>query len=308
MAQFTMLVEALMRALVTTPDTKSGLRLREAPDPVAAPDQVIVEVRNSSLNHGDVGFSATEAPGKVMGWDAAGVVVQAAADGTGPAIGVNVLTFGSDGAWAEKRAVSVQELAVVPDGVDLAVASALPIAGVTALRALRRSGELTGKRVLITGASGGVGRYAIQLAALEGAEVVALARRGGGLAELGAHEVVADLDDVKPVDIVLENIGGPTLVRAWELVRTGGVLQSIGWTSMQPAVFQPYATVAPAKSLVSFDAGNGYGPDLAYLLKLVADGKLTVDIGWRGSWTRFDEAAAALFDRQVTGKAVLDID
>lgn len=297
-----------MRALVTTPNTEFGLELREAPDPVPSPDQVVIDVRNSSLNHGDVGFSATEAPGKVMGWDAAGVVVNAAANGEGPQVGATVLTSGGGGGWAEKRAVSVGELAVIPDEVDVAVAAALPVAGVTALRALRRSGELSGKRVLITGASGGVGRYAIQLAALAGAEVVALARRGDGLAALGAAEVVAELDDVKPVDVVLENVGGETLVRAWELLRGGGVLQSIGWTSMRPAVFQPYATVGAAKSLVAFEAGTGYGPDLAYLLTLVADGKLTVDVGWRGSWTRFDEAAAALLGRTVTGKAVIDID
>lgn len=224
-----------------------------------------------------------------MGWDAAGVVTQAAADGSGPAVGTKVLTFGSD-------------------DVDLAVASTLPVAGVTAVRALRLSGPLQGKRVLITGASGGVGRYAIQLATIEGAHVIALARRGEGLAELGAREVMSDLDNVGPVDVVLENVGGPTLVRSWELLKTGGVLQSIGWTFLEPATFPPYATVAPAKFLVSFQSGTGYGPDLEKVLKLVAEGKLTVDIGWRGSWNQFDEAAAALFGRQVTGKAVVEID
>ncbi|SMC54915.1 zinc-binding dehydrogenase [Kibdelosporangium aridum] len=297
-----------MRALVTTPDTKFGLLLKEAPDPVPSADQVIIEVKNASLNHGDVAMAAGAAPGRVQGWDAAGVVVQAAADGTGPEVGARVVSFGPNGAWAEKRAVSVKELAVVPDSVDLAVASTLPVAGVTAARALHRSGDLAGKRVLITGASGGVGRYAIQIATQEGAHVVALARRGDGLAELGAKEVVADLDNVEPVDIVLENVGGPTLVRSWELLKTGGVLQSIGWTSMEPAVFQPYATVTDPKSLVAFQSGNHYASDLEYLLKLVADGKLKVDIGWRGSWTEFDEAAAALFGRQVSGKAVLDVD
>ncbi|RSM74816.1 alcohol dehydrogenase [Kibdelosporangium aridum] len=297
-----------MRALVTTPDTKFGLRLKEAPDPVPSPDQVVIDVRNISLNHGDVGSAGGAAADRVLGWDAAGVVVQAAANGNGPDIGARVATFGPTGAWAEKRAVSVKELAVVPDSVDLAVASTLPVAGVAAARALHRSGDLAGKRVLVTGASGGVGRYAIQIAAQEGAHVVALARRGEGLAELGAQEVVSDLDNVEPVDVVVENVGGPTLVRSWELLKTGGVLQSIGWTSMEPAVFQPYATVGPAKSLVAFESGNGYAPDLEYLLKLVADGKLKVDIGWRGSWTEFDEAAAALFGRQVSGKAVLDVD
>jgi NADPH:quinone reductase len=300
-------MEAPMRALVATPDTKFGLQLRDTPDPVASPDQVIIDVRFASLNHGDVGYAAAAPEGKVVGWDAAGVVTQAAADGTGPAVGTKVLTFGPDGAWAQRRAVSVRELAVVPDDVDLAVASTLPVAGVTALRALQLSGPLQGKRVLITGASGGVGRYAIQLAAIQGAHVIALARRGEGLAGLGAEEVVSGLDNVEPVDVVLENVGGPTLVRAWELLNVGGVLQSIGWTSLEPATFPPYATVGPGKTLAAFDSGHTYGPDLAELLKLVAEGKLTVDIGWRGSWNQFDEAAAALLGRQVTGKAVMEI-
>jgi NADPH:quinone reductase-like Zn-dependent oxidoreductase len=85
-------------------------------------------------------------------------------------------------------------------------------------------------------------------------------------------------------------------------------VQSIGWTSLEPATFPPYATVGPGKTLASFHSGDNYGPDLAELLKLVAEGKLTVDIGWRGSWNQFDEAAAALFGRQVTGKAVVEID
>jgi NADPH:quinone reductase len=297
-----------MRALVTTPDTKFGLQLKEAPDPVAASDQVLIDVKFASLNHGDVGFAASTAPGKVMGWDAAGVVTQAAADGTGPAVGTKVLAFGPDGAWAERRAVSVNELAVVPEGVDLAVASTLPVAGVTALRALHRSGSVEGKRVLVTGASGGVGRYTIQLAKIEGAHVIAHARRGEGLAELGADEVVSDLDNVEPVDVVVENIGGTVLVRAWELLKPGGVLQSIGWTSLEPAVFPPYATVGPAKSLVSFTTGDTYGPDMEHLLNLVAEGRLQADIGWQGSWSDFDEAAAALFGRQVSGKAVVEID
>jgi NADPH:quinone reductase len=297
-----------MRALVTTPDTKFGLQLKEAPDPVASPGQVIIDVRFASLNHGDVGMAGQDAEGKVPGWDAAGVVTQAAADGTGPAAGTNVLAYAPDGAWAQRRAVNVADLAVVPDDVDLAVAATLPVAGVTALRALRQSGSIEGKRVLITGASGGVGRYAVQLAKIEGAHVVAHARRGEGLAELGADEVVSDLDNLEPVDVVVENIGGSVLVRAWELLKAGGVLQSIGWTSLEPAVFPPYSTVGPKKSLLAFHAGDGYASDLEHLLKLVAEGRLQVEIGWRGSWTDFDEAAAALFGRQVSGKAVIEID
>jgi NADPH2:quinone reductase len=297
-----------VRALVATPNTKFGLALAEAPDPVASPDQVLIEVKSASLNSGDVRSSANEEPGVVPGWDAAGVVVQAAADGTGPAVGTRVVTFGYGGAWAERRAVTVAEVGVIPDDVDFAVAAALPVAGVTALRALRASGPLSGKRVLVTGASGGVGRYAVQLAAIEGAHVIAATRRGEGLAGLGAKEVVADLDGLEPVEVILDNVGGPQLVAAWALLQPGGVLQSIGWTSGEPAVFPPYGTVGLPKSLKSFQAGTAFGSDMEYLLGLVQQGKLTVDLGYRGSWKQFDDAAAALVGRKVAGKAVVDID
>ncbi|GAA5157602.1 zinc-binding dehydrogenase [Pseudonocardia eucalypti] len=298
-----------MRALAVTPGSTYGLSWREVADPVPAPGEALIEVRNSSLNFGDLSSAPGGAPGTVPGWDAAGVVLAAAEDGSGPKAGDRVVSFSyANGAWAAKRAVATADLAVVPEKVDLAVAAALPVAGVTALRALRVSGALLGRRVLITGASGGVGRYAVQLAALGGAHVIAAANRGAGLAELGAHEVVSTLDGLEPVDVVLDNVGGRQLVQAWGLVKTGGVVQSIGWTSGEPAEFPAYSTVGPAKSLTSFQAGVDFGPDLTALLELVEDGRLKVDIGWRGSWSRFEEAAKALLGRQVTGKAVLDHD
>jgi NADPH2:quinone reductase len=300
--------EVPVRALVVTPNTKFGLELGEAPDPVASPDQVLIEVRHASLNFGDVSSAASGTPGKVPGWDASGIVTQAAADGSGPAVGTEVVSFGYTGAWGKIRAVKTADVAAVPAGVDLAVAAALPTAAAAALRALRASGSVEGRRVLITGASGGVGRYAVQLAAIEGAHVIAASRRGEGLAELGAKEVVAELDGLAPVDVIIDTVGGSQLVRAWGVLAPGGVLQSVGWTSGEPATFPPYGTVGLPKSLMSFETGPAVGTDLEHLLSLIAEDKLTVDLGWRGSWTRFDEAAEALFARKVAGKAVLDLD
>jgi NADPH:quinone reductase-like Zn-dependent oxidoreductase len=97
------------------------------------------------------------------------------------------------------------------------------------------------------------------------------------------------------------------LVGAFELLAPGGNLQSIGWASGEPAVFPPYSTVGPAKSLTSFMMGPAIGPELATLLELIADGRLRVDIGWRGPWDRIDEAVDALLGRRVDGKAVLDV-
>lgn len=300
-----------MRALVVDPAAPAGLALDEVPEPVPGPGQVLIDVRHASLNYGEAAGAATGKPGTVLGWDASGIVAVPAANGTGPAAGTPVVSFGSAGGWAQRRAVSVDELAVVPEAVDLALAAALPVAGVTALRALRAAGSLLGRRVLVTGAAGGVGAFAVQLAALGGAQVIASVGsrlRAEGLAELGAQEVVVGLDIVaEPVDVVIENVGGNHLVRAFELLAPGGSLQSIGGTSGEPAVFPPYATVGPAKSLNAFTAGDLFGADLEYLLALLEAGQLRAEIGWRGPWQDAPQAVAALMARQIRGKAILDV-
>ncbi|GAA0329350.1 zinc-binding dehydrogenase [Actinoallomurus spadix] len=305
-----------MRAVVHDPEASSGLRLSTVPDPVPRPDQALIEVHAASLNFVDVGFLADRSrPGAVPGMDAAGVVIEAAADGSGPPPGTRVVTFGWEaGAWAERRAADTAELAVVPDSVDLGAASALPAAGVTALRALRGLGAVIGRRVLVTGASGGVGRFAVQLAARAGAYVIAAAGgpdRAQGLRDLGADEVVTDLRDVTaPVFGVLENVGGALLAEAFRLLEPGGCAQSIGMASREPTTLdlERERLAGGRKRLEPFAVGReAFGPDLAYLVGLLAQGMLDPQVGWCGPLDRAPEAAEALFARRVRGKAVLDI-
>ncbi|MEU0201568.1 MULTISPECIES: zinc-binding dehydrogenase [unclassified Streptomyces] len=301
-----------VRALVVDPSAPAAVRLGEVADPVPGPDQVLVEVSHASLNYGDLNDarSGRVPVGAVLGSDAAGVVVRAAADGTGPGVGTRVVAL-TAGAFAERVAIGAGALAEVPAGLETAKAAALPVAGVAALRSLRAAGLGPGRRVLVTGASGGVGRYAVQLAARAGARVIASvgsAARAEGLAEAGADEVLIGLEGLRePVDIVIDSVGGPQLVAAWGLLAPGGHVQSVGWTSGEPAVFPPYATVGPAKSLSSFVIEGEVGADLAVLAGLAAEGALTVETGWQGAWTRFDEAAEALRGRRVRGKAVLEV-
>jgi NADPH:quinone reductase-like Zn-dependent oxidoreductase len=298
--------------LIAAPETVENLRLAEVPEPVPRPDQVLVEVRHASLNFGEVRYLGRQPAGTVLGYDAAGYVVQAAGDGTGPAAGERVVAFGA-GAWAERAVFGTDSVAVVPEGLDLAAAAALPLVGMTALRTLRAAGSVLGRRVLVTGASGGVGRVAVQLARLGGAHVIASvgsAARGEGLSALGAHEVVVGLDGIdEPVDVVLENVGGEHLVKAWGLVKPGGSLQSIGWASGEPAVFPPNSIFAhgPAKTLQSFGDASRPGPDLATLIDLASRGLLSVQVGWRDSWERVGAAIEALLGRRVAGKAVIDL-
>lgn len=293
-----------MRALVVDPTAPDAVRLTDVADPEAR-DGVLVDVRHASLNHGDLNDarSGRVPAGAVLGSDVAGVVLW----GGSLAPGTRVVGLAA-GAFAERAVIPADSLAEVPAMVDLAQAAALPVAGVAALRALRAAGTVLGRRVLVTGASGGVGRFAVRLATMAGAYVIASVGsldRGDGL---GADEVVVGLDGIRePVDVVLENVGGPHLVAAWQLLAPGGSLQSIGWTSGESAVFPPYATIGPAKSMTSFLNVGPVGADLADLVRLVETGELAVEIGWRGPLDRFAQAAAALRARRIAGKAILDI-
>ncbi|WP_327365149.1 zinc-binding dehydrogenase [Streptomyces sp. NBC_01217] len=298
-----------MRALTANPAALFGLALSEdVTEPQPAAHELVIEVAAVGVNRGEISMLSMIPSGTVPGWDAAGTVIHSAADGSGPATGSKVVSFAlAGGAWGQRRAVAATDVAIVPDGVDLGLAAGLPVGGVTALRALQESGDLTGKRVLVTGASGTVGRFAVQLAARAGAHVVAQARRTGGLADLGAHEVVSDLDGVEGIDVAIDNVGGPYLAHAWSALRDGGVVQSIGWIAGMPAAFD--CTIAQGKTLNSpVITRTPFGEDLSRLMELVAREELTVELGWRDSWRRHDEALDADNRRNFTGRLVLDVD
>jgi NADPH:quinone reductase-like Zn-dependent oxidoreductase len=300
-----------VNAVVADPDAASGIRLTQVGEPSAGSRQVIVEARHVSLNRGDLkdARSGRVRKGGVLGSDVAGVVVRAAAHGGGPPVGTRVVAL-SPGAFVRRLAVDIDALAEVPDGVDLAEAAALPVAGLAAMQALRAGALETpvkGARVLVTGAAGGVGRFAVQLAAYAGAHVIAASTDPDRLTGLGAEQVVTDLAEIdEPIELVLDTVGGRQLVAAWQLLAPGGNVQCIGWSSGEPATFPPYAMVGPAKSLSSFLITAPIGPDLASLVGLVERGVLRVDLGWRGPVTRITEAAEAMAGRRLRGKAVLD--
>lgn len=303
-----------MRAVVYDPAAPSKLRLADVDEPVAAESEAVIDVRAIALNFGEIHWiDMARKPGEVPGWDAAGVVSAAAADGSGPAVGSRVVTFDGAGGWAQRRAAATENIAVLPDSVDFGTAAALPVAGVTALQALRALGPVVGRRVLITGASGGVGRFAVQLAARAGAHVIAAVgtpARGAGLVDLGAHEVVVGLAGVAtPVFGVLDNVGGALLVEAFGLLGDGGSLQSIGMASGEPSTidFEAERRTGARKRLEPFTVRTPFTLDLSYLLDLVAAGELDSQIGLRAGWEDVADAAAALLGRTVAGKAVLDL-
>ncbi|MGI8413851.1 MAG: zinc-binding dehydrogenase [Solirubrobacteraceae bacterium] len=305
-----------MRALVSS-STPPHAQLADVPDPQPERHQALVAVSAFSLNRGETRRLESLEPGSVTGWDVAGVVRRAAQDGSGPAEGARVVGLTQAGAWAQLAAVDGTGLAELPEGISLEQAAALPVAGLTALRALEVGGFVLGKRVLVTGASGGVGRFAVQLARLAGAHVTALARRAGGLSELGAAEVLSELEpEGSTFDVIIDAVGGPTLGAALGRVAPSGTIVNFAATSDEPVSY-PTRTLfgrAPGARLYGLylfselEHTGTCSADLRRLAELVADGRLDPQIDLTAPWTEAKDAIEALLERRVNGKAVLRVE
>ena len=145
-----------MLALVATHNPENPVEMRDVPEPKPEPNEAIVEVHAFSLNRGELSLLANRPAGWRPGQDIAGVVIQQATDGSGPAAGTRVVGLVDGAGWSQRVAVRTTHLAALPDNMSFAAAAALPIAGLTALRTVRTGGSILGRRVLVTGAAGGV--------------------------------------------------------------------------------------------------------------------------------------------------------
>lgn len=217
----------------------------EAPEPRPGPGEVLIRVAASGIIVTELQWDITyqtlagaPRPLPIPGHDLSGVVAEVSADVTGVAVGdavYGMLGYGRDGAEAEYAIALPSELAPKPHTLDDVQAAAVPLAALTAWQAFVLHAQVApGQRVLIHGASGGVGTYAVQLAHWMGAEVLATAaaRNAAFLRDLGADQVIDYAttrfeDVVHDVDVVLDLVGGDTLTRSWQVVREGGVLVSV---------------------------------------------------------------------------------
>jgi NADPH:quinone reductase-like Zn-dependent oxidoreductase len=304
-----------MFGLVNTPGGAAPVGMRDLPEPQPAQNEALVAVRAFSLNRGELRLMQTRPEGWRPGQDISGVVERAAADGSGPKTGARVVALSDNAGWAERVAVPTHRLAVLPDKVRFEAAAALPVAGLTALRTLRHGAPLIGRRVLITGAAGGVGHLAVQIAARSGAHVTAVvgsAERGRHLR--GAEMVVHDIDEApERFALILEAVGGTSLGKAIAHIEAGGTIVIFGNSSGESTAlsFRDFAAHPNARlqsfSYFTSEAEERFAPDLALLAALVGDAWLVPQLV-ESSWRELPRIADRLRDRQVAGKAVFRVE
>jgi NADPH:quinone reductase-like Zn-dependent oxidoreductase len=303
-----------MKALLPS-DPAPAVRLADALDVTPGDDELLVQVEAISVNRGETFRLEDAGPGWRPGKDIAGRVVGAAATGRGPREGARVVAHLDDGGWAERAVVPLDRVAELPDAVDTTTAAALPLAGLTALRLLRATGPVAGRRVLLTGASGGVGHYFVELAAAHGPDltvVVGTPSRAERLRELGATRAVGSVEEAgRPFDIGLDSVGGDSTQAVLGALTTHGRLVWFGQASRKPPVLDFFDWSGGAMATISkfhyLDDVTPVADDLATLVRLTASGRLHPEIGLHDGWDNANAAIAALLDRRVRGNVVLEV-
>jgi NADPH:quinone reductase len=272
-------------------DKYGGLvRPVERPEPEPGPAQVRVRLHAATVNPVDwltasgalAAMTPHLSPPFVLGWDAVGEIDAVGGD-TAFTVGQQVAAMSlwferGAGTWAESVVLDAAGIAPLPDGVDPVQAATIPLNGQTARQALDLVAPQAGQELLVTGASGAVGGFAVQLAAVRGVRVVAVASHGDEerVRALGAAEVLPRVDDLvaavraaRPdgVDSVLDAVPvGPQLIGA---VRDGGTFVTV----LDPATPPTERGIRVDKVSCRPDAGQ-----LAELLEALASGRLTTAV------------------------------
>src|SRR5262245_19515560 len=224
-----------MRAMRAASADPASLTCEDIPVPEAGPGELLVEVRATAITAGELTWPE--------GWpaipchDLSGTVAATGHGVTGWRSGDDVyglVGFDRPGAAAEYVTAPAADLAPKPASVDHLAAAAVPLGALTAWQALYEHARLRpGQHVLVHGGAGGVGAYAVQLAAAHGARVTATAsgRDRGFVAGLGAGEVIDYTgrfeDQVAGVDVVIDPVGGQISARSWPVLRSGGILIAV---------------------------------------------------------------------------------
>lgn len=293
------------------------LRVEDLPEPVLGEDEALILVRAASVNPVDYkirkgGYPAVN-QGQlpiILGRDVAGVVdkVGLSAKGLKPGDEIFAMVPQDRGGYAEQVTVPARLCAAKPRTLDFVQAASVPLAALTAWQGLFDHGGLEpGQRVLIHGASGGVGSFAVQFAKVKGAEVFATASaeaqdyvRGLGADRVIDYKAERFEDIVHDADLVYDLIGGETEARSWQVLKRGGTLVS--------TVHEPDAGKAAAAGVrATRYTCQPSGEQLAEIGGLIDAGKVKVTIDKVFPLADAADAERHLEDDHVIGKVVLAV-
>lgn len=311
---------------------KEVLRLSDVDAPVVGDDQVLIRVHAASVNAGDLAviwgtpyairpvYGIRRPRRRVIGQDLAGVVESVGAKVTRFWPGDEVFG-GGFATFAELAAAPAKRLALKPDGLGFEEAAALPIAGLTALQGIRDAGGVKpGSRVLINGASGGVGTYAVQLAKTLGAEVTAVCstRNVDQARDLGADHVVdyttEDFTELGETwDVIFDNAASKSLAKTRSVLAPRGVLVPnhgnlrSRWLANLPRMAGAVATMAFSSQRAGLHAQRWEPDDLAHLGSLVVSGQISPSIDRTYDLAQAPDAVAYVGEGHARGKVVIRV-
>ena len=310
--------------------TEEVLRYEEVPIPEPSPEEMLIKVEAAALNRADLSLrrgsyrvSAADLP-LIPGRELAGTVVKLGHQVQGFRVGERVVAHPVLGGYAEYAVAKPAFARPIPDGVDAAVAAAMPTVFLTAWFGLmEEAGLKSSERVLVQAGSSGVGVAAIQIARRAGAWVATTAgsdQKTRRLAELGADEAInyAEVDfrdevrrltEGRGVDVVLEMVGGEVYTKSLDVLAPGGRLVSIGGAAGPPP--DPPPALTEGRRAVRFSITNYLNarPEaftmLDTMLGLVRDGTFQVVIDRRFPLAEARAAQRYLEGREHFGKIVL---
>ncbi|MBJ6141924.1 NADP-dependent oxidoreductase [Hymenobacter sp. BT559] len=303
------------------------LQLEDVARPVPAPDEILIQVQASGVNPvdwvvregGNDALRAFLTLPLTLGWDAAGTVAEVGSDVTAFQKGdvvYGVPNFTGNGSYAEYCAAKASQFARKPGSLSFVEAAAVPLAGLTAWAALFEQGQLrAGQRVLIQGASGGVGSFAVQFAKAKGAYVIGVASASnlGYLRELGADEVIDYrsqplADAVRDVDVVLEASpvrDNAERLKAVSLLKEGGIFVSVNLD--YPFNEEVLAALAQKHATGALSANQPRQDWLTEIAQLIDAGQVKVLVSKVFSLAQVAEAHRESATWHVRGKLVLDV-
>lgn len=314
-------------AVYQSPGAPQVLRYIDVADPTCSTDGVLIKVEAVSIEGGDLinrASSPPPDPGGIVGYAAAGEVIAVGSDVRDRFVGQKVTSFDMHGSHAALRAVAASRTWVIPDGLSVDAAAALPISFGTAHHCLFPRGQLAeGETVFVQGGAGGVGAAAIQLASSNGAEVIATvsgAERIAKLKDLGlthaidhrqtnVHDTLMHLTDSRGVDLVIDPIGS-TLRISLSVLRPGGRLVFVGNAGRSSLEVDLWPALQANQTLIGVFMGTELNkPDVhasvAHMLKRAAAGELEVLIDRTFSLANVADAHAYAENNSVLGRVIL---